>query len=346
MSMADCLLMLPDLMKYYLTGEKSIEYTQATTSMMLRPGTLQWHKDLLKELGLRTDFLPPVILPGKTVYPVDPRVTEGAGTWQYAQTAGHDTGCAVAAAPIEPDEMFCSTGSWFMTGTEIDHPIVSDQAMADNFANEGTPDGRIRLLKNGAGMWSVSECVKEWKREGCWCGWDELVSQARQARPFVAVIDLEQRDFYSAGKMREKIQSWCRKTGQEAPQTMGEIARCLFESIVLGVRYNADGLRRTCPKPYQAMRMFGGAVNNALICQMMADALEMKVYAGIPEASCAVNLQIQAMAAGYVKDIEEVRRISRSSFPQTMYAPQASEPGSWAKAYDRYCDLKRQTGRI
>ena len=186
-------------------------------------------------------------------------------------------------------------------------------------------------------MWVIQQCALEWEKTGEWHGWDNLVAQAELAKPFAAVVDLEQPDFYNAGNMVRKIRDYCISTGQSVPETQGEIARCVYESMAFGYRRAADSLRRITGKEYKAFRIFGGGCQNRLLNQFAANVLHMPVFTGPVEAAAVGNILIQAMAAGEVADFDEMKMIVERSFQKEVFGPYGED--LWEKAYVNYKSL-------
>lgn len=335
---AATLLMTPDLLAYFLTGTKACEYSMASTSMLLNPRSRAWNMDLIGMAGLPGHIFPTIVRAGAKA-PVLPSVSEQTGFagLQYVAVGTHDTASAVAATPLADGELFCSSGTWSLMGMEVDEPILSEEACRLAFSNEGGADGRIRLLKNNMGMWVLQECKREWERGAFAYQWDGIVDAARACAPFARVLNLEDPAFYTTGGMQGKINAWCVQNGQTPPGTVGETARCVYESIALRYRMTAEQLASLTGKPTTAIRIVGGGSQNALLNQMVADATGLPVYAGPVEAACAGNALMQAMAAGEIANLAQLRAVVAHSYPASVYEPHHTP--DWDDAYDQYAKI-------
>lgn len=333
---AETLLMLPDLLTYFLTGEKYAEYTMASTSMLLNAQERAWDGEILSRLGLPQHIFPQILFPGKTSFAIRETVAASMGTSSLAciPVGTHDTASAVAAAPLAEGEAFCSSGTWSLMGMEIPQPLLGEAAYHENVSNEGCVDGRIRLLKNIMGMWILQQCMEEWTQEGFRLTWADVVSMAEQATPFYCLIDLEEPKFYSAGNMIEKIRDYCRRTNQPLPQDVGQIARCVYESIAMRYRMTLDSLELLTGRRISALRIVGGASQNALLNQFAANILGRPVYAGPVECACIGNILAQAVQQGEIGSYSQMREVVRTSFKTDTFLPE--QENLWMTAYATY----------
>ena len=337
---AEKMLMLPDLLAYFLTGQKCTEYTMATTTMLYNPLIKGWDEEIIKQLGLPDWIFSDVIMPGKLSYEIRTSLLKQVGldsSTKYIPVGTHDTASAVAAAPLQERQAFCSSGTWSLFGVESDIPVLTDEAFDMNLSNEGTVDGKIRLIKNIMGMWIIQQCQEEWARQKHRVNWDEIIESANQVPPHQYFIDLENPVFYNAGDMVKKVQGYCKNTNQPIPQTIGEISRCVFESIVFRYRLTLEQLEIVTGKKINALRIVGGGGQNRLLNQFSANAMGIPVLAGPVESACAGNILVQAMACGDLASVEDIREIVKRSFPTVQYDP--IDTDVWADAYSKYCKI-------
>ena len=336
---ADKMLMLPDMLAYFFTGNAEEEYTMATTSMMYNPYKKDWDKELMKKLGLPEHILANIINSAQKQVPVLRTVKEELGMpgLQYVPVGTHDTASAVAAIPLRQDEAFCSSGTWSLFGVESKEPVITEESYRLKFSNEGTVDGHVRLLKNIMGMWVIQQCMEQWQEEGRSLTWDAVVGEAKKAVPFRSIVDLDEPMFYNAGKMIPKIADYCRDTEQPVPETVGEIARCVYESVALKYRKTFLELEEITGRKLNALRIVGGGSNNRMLNQMAADAICRPVYAGPAEGACIGNILVQSMAHGELKNLQEIRQVVENSFETRMYEPE--NPDVWENAYGIYCAI-------
>lgn len=340
---ADKLLMLPDLLGYFLTGDIREEYTMATTSMCFSVIEKTWDYEILRKLGIPEKIFAPVCYPGERKQPILTELQEAMGTegTGYIQTGTHDTASAVAAAPLGKDELFCSSGTWSLFGMESENEWVTEEARKANFSNEGTVDGKIRLLKNIMGMWLIQECAREWKERGIILSWSQIVMEAAKIREFESFLDTEQDEFYNAGHMVQKIQQYCRKTGQKVPVSPGEVGRCIYQSIAMQYRFTRDQLERITGRKFRSLRIVGGGCQNQMLNQFAANVLDIPVYCGPVEAASVGNILIQYIADGKIGGLRELRSVVKDSFEMKCFLP--DETSRWEEGYQKYCEV---TGKV
>ncbi len=331
----DKILMIPDLFAYFLTGKMRVERTNASTTNFLNPETREWDIDLLDTLGIPTRILPDLIEAGETYGTLTPDLAAEFGLAEVPVIAvcTHDTGSAVAAAPAEGDFAYISCGTWSLFGVETDKPDLSPEAAAAGFSNEGTIQGGFRPLKNIVGMWIIQECRRDWIKQGKKLSWDEIVVEARQAAPFRSIIDTDSPEFYAGGNMEKKIREFCVRTGQPVPETVGEVARCIYESLALKYRHALEGLEKMKGARIDSLNIVGGGIQNRLLNQMVADALDRPVVTGPIEGAAMGNLLTQAMALGDIGSLDELREVVRRSEAVETWEPHHTQ--AWEDAYGK-----------
>ena len=334
---ADTLLFMPDLLAYFLTGEKGTEYTEASTSQLLDAKKKDWCTYLIEALGLPADIFTDIQQPGTIRGEVLSTIAQELiiGEVPVVSVATHDTGSAVVAVPaMQQDYVYLSSGTWSLMGVEVNEPIINQQALQWNYTNEGGAGGKYRFLKNIMGLWIIQECKRIWDQQGEVYGFGELMEMARDCQPFKAFIDPDHDDFYLPGNMPRIIQEFCARTGQEVPQPKGEIVRCVYESLAFKYRWTIERLEEILNKPLGVLHIVGGGSKNELLNQFTANAINRPVICGPTEATAVGNLMIQAMALEEVKDLAEIRQIVKESFPTVDYMPKDVE--QWNDAYQRF----------
>ncbi len=332
---AETMLLTPDLLGYFFSGEKASEYTIATTSMLYNPVSGDWDWESIDQLGLPRKIFTKIDRAGSVRGHLLPSIAEEIGINRAAHCAVgcHDTASAVAAIPGQGNFAFCSSGTWSLFGVETDKPILTDVVRDANFTNEGTVQGGFRPLKNIMGLWLIQECRRDWIKAGHKYSWDEIVEMAKAAEPLRSIIDPDYGPFFSAGHMEEKIQDYCRKTGQPIPETPGQIARCIYESLALKYRWALERLEEIKGTKLDALNIVGGGIQNKLLNQMVADAIDRPVVTGPIEGAAIGNLLLQAVALGELKNIDEVRQVVRNSETVVTYEPHHTQ--AWEDAYGR-----------
>ena len=245
----------------------------------------------------------------------------------------HDTASAVAAIPGQGSFAFCSSGTWSLFGAEMDKPHLSPEAAAAGFSNEGTIQGTYRPLRTIIGMWIIQECRRDWIKAGMDISWDEVVNQARAAEPLRSIIDPDAPEFYAGGNMEKKIRAFCERTGQPIPETVGQVARCIYESLALKYRHALEGLEKMKGQRIDSLNIVGGPINNRFLDQLIADSLDRTVVTGPVEGAAIGNLLTQAMALGHISGLEELRQVVRNSEPVEVWQP--NHTPQWEAAYEK-----------
>jgi rhamnulokinase len=331
------LLFIPDLFNFWLSGVKANEYTIASTSQCLDPQRRDWDVDLLGRLGLPPAIFGPILPSGSVLGPLQPQVAAETGCAGVPLVAvgSHDTASAVAGVPAAgPDFIYISSGTWSLMGMERPEPVVNARSLECNLTNEGGVYGTIRLLKNIMGMWLLQECRREWAAAGQRYTYDELTALAAATPPFGPHVQPNDDRFLAPGQMVGRIRRACAESGQAAPQSVGEITRCILESLALEYRRVAGQLEELSGRRASAIHMVGGGSRNALLNQFTADCTGKPVVAGPVEATAIGNILVQAIALGHIPDLQAGRAVVRASF-----TPLTFQPGSatgWDVAYERF----------
>ena len=342
---AEQFLMMPDLFHWLLTGVKSNEFTNATTSQCLNPATGKWAIPLLEKLELPAQIFGDIAMPGATLGSILPDVALETGLSGVAVVlpGTHDTASAVMAVPasaaaatddMQPDWCYISSGTWSLMGVESPRPVINDLCRQLNFTNEGGIGGTIRLLKNITGLWLVQECRRVWAQQGQNRSWDELNGLADAAPPRKSFIDPDHVDFMAPSDMPAAIQDFCRRTGQPVPESPGAVIRCAIDSLALKCRRVLGWLEQLIGGRLETIHIVGGGTQNRRLCQATADACGRRVLAGPVEATALGNVLVQAIAAGEIGDVRQAREVVRSSFPLDEYLPR--ETPAWDEAYARF----------
>jgi rhamnulokinase len=327
-------LMMPDLLNYWLTGQKACEFTEATTSQFYDPLESNWSRPLFDKLSLPYEILAPVVQPGTVLGPVLQGVREEAGVGEVPVIAPacHDTGSAVVAVPAaNRDFVYISSGTWALQGVEVRAPVIDGATLEHNFTNEGGAGGTFRLLKNIVGLWLVQECRRDWARQGEELSYDELTRLAAGAPAFGPLVNPDHAAFMPPGGMPARIQAYCRDTGQRVPETEGEIVRCALESLALRFRAALEQLEEITGRRLGPIHIVGGGCRNGLLNQFAANATGREVLAGPVEATAMGNIVVQAVARGYLGSLQEGRELVRRSIDLETYEPK--DTARWDEAY-------------
>ncbi len=342
---AKTFLTIPDLFNFWLSGRKVNEFTIATTTQCYDPRAGDWAREMLERLSIPTHIFREIVPPGMLLDTLPRSVAEetGCASILVIAPATHDTGCAVAAAPMDDeDSIYLSSGTWSLMGVEVERPLIDEKSLAYNFTNEGGVAGTFRLLKNIMGLWLVQECRRAWGRGAPRPAptYDQLTRVAAEAPPFRSIIWPSDDRFLSPGDMPARIQEFCRETGQPIPENEGAIVRCALESLALEYRWVAERLDELVGRRLAKVHIIGGGSQNALLNQFTANATGRVVMAGPGEATAMGNVLVQAMALGHIPSLAEGRAIVRRSSDVKSFEPQ--ETADWDAAYERYVQLRNR----
>lgn len=313
-------LTIADFFNYRFCGRAVIETSLASTTQLMDVHARTWSEPLMTAFGLDPAQWPEVV-------PSATRLGPALDAQQVAviATCSHDTACAVAATPAargRDDWAYISCGTWSLLGVELAEPLLTTAARQAGFTNEAGLDGTIRFLKNLTGLWPLQECARAWEETGP-IRWEELVAEARAARPPAAPVDLDDPRFLARGDMEQRLKDYCHERGQAVPETRGELVRLILESISESYRRCLLDLQRLTGRTLGVVHLIGGGAQNALLCELTAAACGLPVVAGPAEATALGNLLIQARTMGDLPEGVTIRDLAaRSSGLQTF------EPGS------------------
>ncbi len=333
---AETFLMIPDILNYWLTGQKVCEFTNATTTQLHDPRR-GWSDWIFEKLGLPLRIMPKVVPPGTLLGPVlaGIRSRTGLSGARVVAPACHDTASAVVAVPsCGADWAYLSSGTWSLLGVEVKAPILSEGAFRNNFTNEGGAGSTFRFLKNISGLWLVQECRRAWAASGRDFSYSELTELASHAQPFVALIDPDDQVFLQPGEMPERIESYAAQKGHGLARDPGTIIRVILESLALKYRYVLKQIESISGREIRTIHIVGGGSENRLLNQFTADATKKLVLAGPVEATALGNILMQAAGCGEIGSLTEARALVHSSFDIATYEPASTAP--WDDAYERF----------
>jgi sugar (pentulose or hexulose) kinase len=330
MAVAEQLLLVPDLIGYWLTGEPGAELTNASTTQLLDLRTGEWALPLMAELGIRPALFPALRAPGTTLGAVLPGLL--ADTPDVVAVGSHDTASAVVGVPAAgPHFAYISCGTWSLVGVELAGPVLTEESRRANFTNEGGVDGTVRYLRNVMGLWPLQESMRAWGSTDV----AGLLRDAAREPAFAAVVDLDDPVFLPPGDMPQRIADACGRTGQPVPATPAAIARCVLDSLALAHRRAVRAAQELSGRHVDAVHIVGGGALNELLCRLTADACELPVLAGPVEATALGNVLVQARAAGIVDGgLGAMRALLRDTQEIVRYEP-GGAPAAWRSAERR-----------
>ena len=339
-TLARTLLLMPDLLGYWLTGSIGAEETNASTTQLLRVDGSGWDVDLIAKIRVAPGLFPPIRRPGEQLGPLLPEVLAETGLdYQVPLTAvgSHDTASAVAAIPaVDPHFAFISCGTWSLVGVELDGPVLSEESRSAQFTNERGVDGSILYHRNVMGLWLLQESMRTWERLGKTFSLGELVSWAATETPLRSIFDPDDPMFFPPGDIPARIEQLCHDLGEPIAKTPPQIARAILDSLVLAYRRT---LRLACElsgKGVDTIHIVGGGVHNTLLCQLTSDACGLPVVAGPVEAAAIGNALVQAQALGAIGSGRWAARASAvNRIELRIYQPSEGEAQRWGAAEAR-----------
>ena len=329
---AATMLLIPDLLAYWLTGTSGAEITNASTTSLLDVRTQAWATQVIEKAGLPPRIFPPLRRPGEIIGPViEPN---GLGSpFPVIAVASHDTASAVAAVPAAgPGFAYISSGTWSLAGMELDAPVLTTASRAANFTNETGIDGTIRYLRNLTGLWLLQQSLHSWPGASL----DDLLTEAARLPRLRFVIDPDDPVFVPPGDMPGRIAAWLGGRGEAVPAGPAETVRCILDSLALAYRRAIAEAQSLSGRHADVVHVVGGGARNELLCQLTADATGLPVIAGPAEATCFGNVLVQARALGAAPgDLAGMRALIRSTQPLRFFSPAASDAAAWAAAAAR-----------
>ena len=328
---ADALLLIPDLIGYWLAGGVCAEATNASTTGFFDPVAGSWALDLVHALGLPATILPELVHAGDPLGAIRPQVMADTGLSRdtvLTAVGSHDTASAVVGVPAD-DERFAyiSCGTWSLVGVELGSPIRGEASQQANFTNELGVDGRIRYHRNVMGLWLLQESMRAWERESGPVDFAELLAAAAELPRGGTVIDVDEPGFMPPGDMPKRIDVHCRATDRPVPASRPALVRCILDSLAWAFARAIADARRLSGLDIATIHIVGGGSRNELLCQLTADACDMPVIAGPVEATAIGNVLVQARAQGLIRgDLATLRSVIRATQPLRHYQPTAHSP--------------------
>ena len=252
--------------------------------------------------------------------------------------AGHDTQCAVAAMPtLSKNAAFLSCGTWSLIGCELDSPVMTKQSNALELSNEMGANGKINFLKNISGLWLIQETRRDLAKTDRKYSYNELEMLARESEKFRSFIDPDTPELSAHGNLPDKIRAYCESTNQPVPETIGQVVRCIYESLAMKYRLALEQIGECPGKSFDVLHLMGGGTKDGFLCELAAQSLAMPVVAGPIEATALGNIVLQLIALGEIENIEEGRKIiAETEKVKTFIENRTSD---WNEAYERFCKI-------
>jgi rhamnulokinase len=326
------MLMLPDLLGFWLTGEQVVERTNASTTGLLDVGTGTWNATLIDKLSLPRSLFLFLVDPGTRIDALRDEVAAEVGAPEALEViavGSHDTASAVVGVPMtEPGAAYVSSGTWSLVGLELDRPVLTEESREANFTNESGVDGKIRYLCNVMGMWLLSESIRTWQREGQSVELTTLLAQAAAVRTAVPIFDANHPSLLPPGDMPKRIATLCAEAGATSPDSPAVFARSILESLAEAYAAAIADAERLSGQKINTVHIVGGGSQNTLLCQLTANRTGRRVLAGPVEATAVGNVLIQGRAIGLLRgELSDLRELVARVFPPVEYQPQSLRVG-------------------
>lgn len=327
MTSATAMLLIPDLLAYWLTGTVGTERTNASTTQLYDVGAGDWSADLAARVGIPPQILTPIRDPGEVIGVLRPDVAADVGlpaSTPLVAVGSHDTASAVVAVPFAPNATgaYISSGTWSLVGVELDAPVLTEPARAAKFTNEIGVDGTIRFLTNVMGLWLLTELLREWVRDADLA---PLLDEASGVPPLTAIVDVNDPVFLPPGGMQQRIADACIRTSQPVPATPAAFVRCMLDSLAVAYRRSLRQASTLSGQQLEGVHVVGGGARNALLCQLTADACGLPVLAGPIEATAVGNVVVQARSLGLdLPDLGAMRALIRRTHQLRGYEPRGN----------------------
>jgi rhamnulokinase len=328
---AQKLLLMPDLITFWLTGKCIAEYTNATTTQMVNARTRNWDYELLNRLSLPATLLPEIVAAGTNVGPI--RAELGIDPMSVVAPATHDTGSAIAGTPLREGWAYISSGTWSLVGVERDSVLINKDVASYNFTNEGGAFGTIRFLKNVMGLWILESCRKKWQVD-----YDALLTEVSAIANFPALIFPDDPRFFNPPDMLEAIATQLAESDQEMPNGAAVIAKVILDSLAFRYASVLGTIETLTSRKIEGVQIIGGGSQNNYLNQATANATGLPVSAGPIEATVIGNVLVQAVADGRFASLTEAREYVARNVQLQDFTPQNS--GAWESAAQRYAAIE------
>ena len=318
MEQAETLLFIPDYLHFLLTGRKANEYTEATTGQLVSPVTKDWDYELMDILGYKKEMFQELVMPGTSLGGLRKELVDEIGfDLEVVVPATHDTGSAVLAVPANDDDfIYISSGTWSLMGVERMQADCSKKSCELNFTNEGGYGYRFRYLKNIMGLWMIQSVRHEF---GDKYGFAEICAEAEKNKDFPSRVDANDECFLAPENMTEEVKNYCRRTGQQVPETLGEIATVIYASLADCYAKTASEIEEIAGRSFSRIHIVGGGSNAGYLNELTAKATKKEIHAGPTEATAIGNLTAQMLKAKEFASVEEARDVIHESFDVKIY---------------------------
>ena len=303
---------IAEYFNFLLTGVKKNEYTMTSTTQMLNTVEKDFDKEILDALGIPNSIFTKPEMPGTVVGKLTPAIMEETGLdLTVLLAAAHDTASAVMAVPTTSPCIYISSGTWSLMGTLLPEINSSIEARNAGLTNEGAHDGSVRFLKNIMGLWIIQSIKKELNDE---YSFGQLCDMAMESS-YEGKIDVNDGAFFAPESMLGAIRDYLAKKGEKAPESIGDILRCVYHSLAQSYGETVKEIEAITGKTYDAIHIIGGGSKDDYLSRLTAEYTGKTVYSGPTEATAIGNLLIQMLGAGEFKSLPEAKKAISESFP-------------------------------
>ncbi len=299
-------LMIPEYLSFKLTDVAKKEYTNASTTGLLKADKFDWDFDIIKKLDLPTHLFEKFEFPPFVVSDFSKEIQDEFGfNSKVLLCPSHDTASAVAACPVSDDELFISSGTWSLIGCENEQPILESQARFANFTNEGGIDKRFRFLKNIMGMWLFQNIRRNLDKK---YSYDEMMQMAKNSE-FTETVDVNASDFVAPDNMVDAIRNYLNKPNLP----IEDVISCVYHSLSQFYAKSVKELESITNKTFSGIRIVGGGSKDEYLNELTAKYTGKNVFAGPVEATALGNLISQIMCFENI-DLKMARKMIVDSF--------------------------------
>lgn len=339
---ANKVLLIPDLINFFLTGKQFVEYTNATTTQLINAETCNWDSDLFAIPHLDVELMPEIISSGTDLGSLKTEIAEELNlpNVHVIAPATHDTGSAVAGLPLEKDWAYISSGTWSLVGVEIDKPLINEEVAKFNFTNEGGVYGTIRFLKNVMGLWILESCRKEWEKVGETTDYETLLADVAKIEGFCGFIFPDDDRFLNPSSMIEAIENQLYETGQVFNENPSYVTKIILDSLAFRYASILGTIEKLTGKKIEGVQIAGGGGKNNYLSQMTANACSKKIKTGLTEATVTGNLLVQAISAGRFPDLKTARNFVAENVELKEFTPQTTTGFDEAKSLYQSIEAK------
>ncbi|MGI6579043.1 MAG: rhamnulokinase [Saccharofermentanales bacterium] len=322
---AETLLFLPDLLSYFLSGTKGTEITITGTTGLLNAELNNWSYELFDLLNIPRHMIKDLIKPGEIRGPLLSAIKKETGAKDCLVTTGvgHDTFSGTLAIPdYGKNKLYLSMGTNTNMGLELDDVIISEFAFESGFKYSVGFDNQVYAYRDFAGFWLIDQLLISFAGDGRSYTYDDILELTKNPNYSGEIFDVESPEFADIhGDIRVKINEQLKSKGLKTLEEDYEFACCIFRSIAARISHYKEKYCELIGQNVEGIYAINGGSRNTSLMQMIADAVDMPVYAGLPQGTLIGNLLSQLYALGHLNNVSEIRELSANSFEMKEYLP-------------------------